>query len=119
MAKRSDRVRTLEHRLILLIFPRVLAVVSLLLYGFTADGNSTWGGPYMGWTLLQVTFVSVLIQSIYFAAEAWENPGPALVAVVGTMNIIAFGISYTAMGILPVTAGIFLPGFRCVSSILL
>ena len=78
----------------------------------------------MGWTLLQVSFVSVLILSTSFAAEAWErNPGPALVAVVGTKNIIAFGVSYgltpmvtkysysTAMGILAgVTGAIFLLG---------
>lgn len=124
MAKRSGGVHTPEHRLILLIIPGILMVVSLLLYGFTAGGGSTWGGPFMGWTILQVAFVSVLILSTSFAAEAWEkNPGPALVAVVGTKNIIAFGISYglipmvakysypTAMGILTVvTAGIFLLG---------
>jgi hypothetical protein len=124
LAKRANGVHTPEHRLILLIFPGILTVVSLLLYGFTANGNATWGGPYMGWTLLQVAFVSVLILSTSFAAEAWEkNPGPALVAVVGTKNIIAFGISYglspmvaiysypVAMGILTAVAGgIFLLG---------
>ena len=124
MAKRSGGLHIPERRLLLLIFPGILAVVSLLLYGFTADNNTSWGGPYMGWTLLQVSFVSVLILSTSFAAEAWErNPGPALVAVVGTKNIIAFGVSYgltpmvtkysysTAMGILAgVTGAIFLLG---------
>ncbi|KAJ5144555.1 hypothetical protein N7448_001947 [Penicillium atrosanguineum] len=124
MARRSGGVHTPEHRLILLILPGILTVASLLLYGFTAGGGSTWGGPYMGWTLLQVTFVSVLILATSFAAEAWEkNPGPALVAVVGTKNIIAFGISYgvnpmvakysypAAMGILAgVTGGVFMLG---------
>jgi hypothetical protein len=123
MAKRSGGVHTPEHRLILLIFPGILTVVSLILYGLTTEG-STWGGPYMGWTLLQVAFVSVLILSTSFAAEAWEkNPGPALVAVVGTKNIISFGISYglnpmiekysyaAAMGILAgVCGGVFLLG---------
>lgn len=36
----------------------------------------------------------------FFAAEVWpKNPGPALVAVLGSKNIFAFGISYalTAM----------------------
>ncbi|KAJ6104018.1 hypothetical protein N7523_010338 [Penicillium sp. IBT 18751x] len=124
MARRSGGVHTPEHRLILLILPGFLTVASLLLYGFTAEGGSTWAGPYMGWTLLQVSFVSVLILSTSFAAEAWEkNPGPALVAVVGTKNIIAFGVSYgltpmvqrfsyqAAMGILAgVAGGIFLLG---------
>ncbi|CRG92014.1 hypothetical protein PISL3812_09068 [Talaromyces islandicus] len=103
---------------------RSRAIASLLLYGFTAEGDATWGGPFMGWTLFQVVFVSVLIQSTSFASEAWEkNPGAALVAVVGTKNIISFGLSYglstmvakysypTAMGILAgVVGGIFLLG---------
>ncbi|KAJ5288227.1 hypothetical protein N7478_003913 [Penicillium angulare] len=63
MAKRSGGVHVPEHRLILLIFPGILMIVSLLLYGFTAGGSSTWGGPFMGWTILQVAFVSVLILS--------------------------------------------------------
>ncbi|EPS31053.1 hypothetical protein PDE_06007 [Penicillium oxalicum 114-2] len=124
LAKRANGVHTPEHRLLLLIFPGILTVVSLLLYGFTANGGATWGGPYMGWTLLQIAFVSVLILSTSFAAEAWEkNPGPALVAVVGTKNIVAFGISYglnplvskysypVAMGIFAgLSAGVFLLG---------
>ncbi|KAJ5937579.1 hypothetical protein N7454_003921, partial [Penicillium verhagenii] len=124
MAKRSGGVHIPEHRLILLILPGILAVISLLLYGFTSENNATWGGPYMGWTLFQISFVSVLILSTSFAADAWEkNPGPALVAVVGTKNIIAFGVSYgltplvtkysypAAMGILAaVTGAIFLLG---------
>lgn len=124
LAKRANGVHIPEHRLILLIVPGILTVVSLLLYGFTADGGFTWGGPYMGWTLLQVAFVSVLILSTSFAAELWEkHPGPALVAVVGTKNIVAFGVSYglvpmatkynypVAMGILTAVAGaIFLLG---------
>ncbi|KAI9925831.1 hypothetical protein MW887_005637 [Aspergillus wentii] len=124
MAKRANGIHTPEHRLLLLILPGILTVASLLVYGFTANGNATWGGPYMGWTLLQIAFVSVLILSTSFAAEAWErNPGPALVAVVGTKNIIAFALSYginpmvekysypTAMGVLAaVTGGVFLLG---------
>ena len=124
MARRNNGVHTPEHRLLLLLAPGILVVVSLILYGCTADGSTTWGGPYMGWTLLQVAFVSVLILSTAFAAEAWEkNPGPALVAVVGTKNIISFGISYglnpmvekysypVAMGILAgVCGGVFLLG---------
>ncbi|KAL3445032.1 major facilitator superfamily domain-containing protein [Aspergillus insuetus] len=124
MAKRNGGVHTPEHRLPLLIFPGVLGVVGLLLYGFTANGSATWGGPYMGWTIFQITFVSVLILSTSFAAEAWEkNPGPAIVAVVGVKNIVAFGLSYginpmvqmfdypVAMGILAaICGGVFLLG---------
>ncbi|KAL4944371.1 hypothetical protein BDV06DRAFT_210293 [Aspergillus oleicola] len=101
MARHNAGIHEPEHRLPLLIFPGVLGVVALLLYGFTADGSATWAGPYMGWTLFQMTFVSVLILSTSFAAEAWErNPGPAIVAVVGVKNIVAFALSY---GINPLT----------------
>ncbi|KAL4931836.1 major facilitator superfamily domain-containing protein [Aspergillus undulatus] len=124
MARRNAGIHEPEHRLPLLIFPGVLGVVALLLYGFTANGSATWGGPYMGWTLFQITFVSVLILSTSFAAEAWEkNPGPAIVAVVGVKNIIAFALSYginpltekydypVAMGVLAaVCGGVFLLG---------
>lgn len=48
MAKCSNSIHTTEHRLILLIFPGVSMVVSLLLYGFTVGGNSTWSGRYIG-----------------------------------------------------------------------
>lgn len=124
LARRAGGVHKPEHHLLLLIFPGLLAVASLILYGFTASGNATWGGPFMGWTLYQVAFVSTLIRTTSFATEAWEkNPGPALVTVVGTKNIIGFGVSYglnpmvakysypAAMGILAgVVGGILLLG---------
>ena len=56
----------------------------------------------MGWTLLEFTFVSTLILSTTFAAEAWpKNPGPALVVVIGAKNIISFGVTY---GLTPMIA---------------
>ncbi|KAL4976874.1 major facilitator superfamily domain-containing protein [Aspergillus desertorum] len=124
MAKRNGGIHTPEHRLPLLILPGILGVAGLLLYGFTADGSATWGGPYMGWTLFRITFVSVLILATSFAAEAWEkNPRPAIVAVVGVKNIVAFALNYginpmtemydypVAMGILAaIVGGVFLLG---------
>ena len=124
VAQRSGGVHKPEHHLLLLIVPGLLAVASLILYGFTARGHATWGGPFMGWTLYQVSFVSTLIRTTSFATEAWEkNPGPALVTVVGTKNLIGFGVSYglnpmvakysypAAMGILAgVVGGILLLG---------
>lgn len=46
MAKRSGGVHSPEHRLILLIVPGILMVISLLLHGFTAGGGSTCVGPF-------------------------------------------------------------------------
>lgn len=76
-----DVIHCPEHRLLLLLFLDILAMVALILCGFTADGTATLGGPFMGWTLFQVAFLSVSILSTSLAAEAWgKNPGPALVA---------------------------------------
>lgn len=95
LAKRNNGIHKPEHRLIMLIIPGFLGVGSLLLYGFTASGEQTWWGPYIGWTLFQIVFVTVLIVSTTFAAEAWpKNPGPAIVVVVGSKNIISFGATY-------------------------
>jgi len=102
LAKRNNGVHTPEHRLTLLIFPGIIGFGALLLYGFTAGnstGNLTWWGPYMGWNIYQFTFVSMLIITTTFAAEAWpKNPGPAIVMVVGGKNLISFGASY---GLIP------------------
>ena len=53
----------------------------------------------MGWNIYQFTFVSMLIITTTFAAEAWpKNPGPAIVMVVGGKNLISFRASY---GLIP------------------
>lgn len=95
MARRNGGIHKPEHRLLVLIIPGILGFSALLLYGFTANGEQTWWGPYMGWTILQTAFVSVLIVSTTFAAEAWpKNPGPAITVVVGSKNIVSFAATY-------------------------
>lgn len=101
LAKRNNGVHIPEHRLLVLIFPALLGFGMLLLYGFTAGGGSSWWGPYLGWTFFQATFTAVLIISTTFASEASpKHPGPALVVVVGTKNIISFAVAY---GLTPMT----------------
>jgi MFS family permease len=95
MARRNKGVHLPEHWLLILIVPAILGFASLLLYGFTAAGGSTWWGPYIGWTLNQISFTCVLIVSATFASEASpKHPGPALVVIVGTKNVISFGVTY-------------------------
>jgi hypothetical protein len=84
--------------------PAVVGVGMLMLYGSTASGHAgtSWWAPYMGWTIFQYSFTAVIIVSTTFAAEvAPKYPGPALVAVVGTKNIVSFGVTY---GLTPMTA---------------
>ncbi|GKT58082.1 hypothetical protein ColTof4_12010 [Colletotrichum tofieldiae] len=117
MARRNRGVHIPEHLLLVMAPPAVIGVGMLLLYGYTASGNESWWGPYIGWTLFQYSFTSVLIISTSFASEAApKHPGPALVVVVGTKNVVSFGVTYgltpmvekwgyqTAFGVL---AGIF------------
>ncbi|KAF6800159.1 hypothetical protein CSOJ01_12356 [Colletotrichum sojae] len=117
MARRNRGVHIPEHHLLAMVPPAVVGVGMLLLYGFTARGSSTWWGPYLGWTFFQYSFTAILIISTTFASEAApKHPGPALVVVVGTKNVVSFGVTYgltpmverfgyqTAFGVL---AGIF------------
>ncbi|GJC87709.1 putative MFS-type transporter C1271.10c [Colletotrichum liriopes] len=117
MARRNRGVHIPEHLLLVMAPPAVIGIGMLLLYGYTASGNESWWGPYIGWTLFQYSFTSVLIISTSFASEAApKHPGPALVVVVGTKNVVSFGVTYgltpmvekwgyqTAFGVL---AGIF------------
>lgn len=98
MARRNSGVAIPEHRLIPLVFPLIAGVAGMLLYAFTADnknGNGSWAGPIFGWGIYEFAFVCTLITSTAFAAECWpQNPGPALVVVIGTKNVIAFGITF-------------------------
>ncbi|KAF9771672.1 hypothetical protein IL306_010680 [Fusarium sp. DS 682] len=99
MAKRNHGIHKPEHRLIILIPVAVLGFAMLLLYGFMATaafrGSGSYWGTLISWTLFQVTFTSILIVTTTFAAEASpKHPGPALVMVIGTKNIVSFGVAY-------------------------
>jgi MFS family permease len=96
MAKRNHGVHKPEHRLIVLAMPAVLGVAMLLVYGFTsASQHASWWGPVLSYTFFSTAWVTVLIVSTTFAAEAApKHPGPALVMVVGTKNIVSFGFTY-------------------------
>jgi hypothetical protein len=95
LARRNKGVHKPEHHLLTLAPPAVIGIGMLLLYGFTAGGGPTWWAPYIGWTIFQYTFTAVLIISTTFASEAApKHPGPALVVVVGTKNIVSFGVTY-------------------------
>ncbi|KAK7989079.1 hypothetical protein PG989_009394 [Apiospora arundinis] len=95
MARRNHGVHQPEHRLLVLVFPAVLGFAMLLLYGYTAVGAASFWPPLLAYAFFQITFVSVLIVSSTFAAEAApKHPGPALVVVVGTKNIVSFGATF-------------------------
>ncbi|TKY87859.1 hypothetical protein EX895_003440 [Sporisorium graminicola] len=94
MAKRNNGVLRPGHYLVVSIVPGLLSFASLLLYAFTADGSSTWGGPVCAWFLNQFAFTSMLIVGSAFASIAYpKNPGAALLFVVGAKNIISYGIT--------------------------
>ncbi|KAG5748826.1 hypothetical protein H9Q70_008505 [Fusarium xylarioides] len=99
MARRNHGIHKPEHRLIVLMPVAILGFSMLILYGFMATAAFEGGGSYWGilvsWTLFQVTFTSILIVTTTFTAEASpKHPGPALVMVIGTKNIVSFGVAY-------------------------
>jgi hypothetical protein len=98
MAKRNGGIAKPEYRLIPLIFPFITGIAGILIYSYTSNNthhNLSWAGPVIAWGIYEFAFVCTLITSTSFAAEVWpKNPGPALVIVLGSKNIFAFGISY-------------------------
>ncbi|CAK7219763.1 hypothetical protein SBRCBS47491_003960 [Sporothrix bragantina] len=96
MAKRNNGIHTPEHRLLVLVPPALYGFAMIFVYGWTAVGASSYWGTLVSYTIFQSTFVVVLIVSSSFAAEACaKHPGPALVIVVGSKNIISFGLTNT------------------------
>lgn len=97
LARRNNGVHLPEHRLILLLPAFVIGMIGLMVYAASAQwpGSYNWAAPILGWGLFQFTFLVVMIISTTFAAEVLpNNPGPALVVVVGSKNILAFASSY-------------------------
>ncbi|EKG16765.1 Sugar transporter conserved site [Macrophomina phaseolina MS6] len=98
MARRNGGMHEPEHRLLPFAFGGVVGFAGLLVYAFYADNadrSAGWIIIYVSWGLYLFSFVLSLISSTTFAAEVWPKaPGPALVVVVGTKNIISFAISY-------------------------
>ncbi|KAI1868313.1 hypothetical protein JX265_007136 [Neoarthrinium moseri] len=123
---RNDGVHKPEMRLIPLIFPFIVGLVSLMVYGVCVEypERYTWVGPVLAWNIYMFTFVSVLVLMTTFAAEIRPlDPGPALVVAAASKNFISFSIQYGmvplvdsqgylwAMGILAIIfAGSFLLG---------
>ncbi|KAK4580464.1 hypothetical protein LTR86_000667 [Recurvomyces mirabilis] len=94
MASRRGGVHRPEDILITLAFPSLVSAIGIIIYGVTAQNpaaHSAWG-IIMGWTLFNIGFIVALVTGTHFAAEAYpQNPGPALVMVVGSKNIVSFG----------------------------
>ncbi|KAK3671648.1 hypothetical protein LTR78_008381 [Recurvomyces mirabilis] len=101
MASRRGGVHRPEDILITLAFPSLVSAIGIIIYGVTAQNpaaHSAWG-IIMGWTLFNIGFIVALVTGTHFAAEAYpQNPGPALVMVVGSKNIVSFAASF---GIIP------------------
>ncbi|KAI7084341.1 MFS general substrate transporter [Hortaea werneckii] len=97
LAKRRGGVHKPEDSLVSLFFPTLVSAIGIIIYAPTAqrpETHSYWG-IIMGWTLYEFGFIVALITATHFAAEAYpQNPGPALVLVVGLKNVISFGASF-------------------------
>ncbi|RMY53197.1 hypothetical protein D0863_14026 [Hortaea werneckii] len=97
LAKRRGGTHKPEDSLASLVFPTLVSAIGIIIYALTAqhpETHSYWG-IVTGWTLYEFGFIVAQITATHFAAEAYpQNPGPALVLVVGLKNVISFGASF-------------------------
>ncbi|KAK2021204.1 MFS general substrate transporter [Colletotrichum zoysiae] len=101
LARRNKGIHKPEHRIIVLIPVAILGFAMVLFYAFTAQGASTWWGLVLSFTFYNTAWVAVIVITTTFASEVWpKHPGPALVMVVGSKNIISFGLTF---GFTPMT----------------
>ncbi|KAH7021361.1 major facilitator superfamily domain-containing protein [Microdochium trichocladiopsis] len=95
LAKRNNGVHKPEHRIIVLIPVAILGFAMTLVYAFTVQGASSYWGLVLSNGFYNMAWVAVLIISTTFAAEVWpKHPGPALVMVVGSKNIVSFCLTF-------------------------
>ncbi|KAI0471023.1 major facilitator superfamily domain-containing protein [Xylariaceae sp. FL0804] len=101
LAARNGGVHRPEHHLIHLIIPYLTGACGIIVFGVCANSPekySAWG-LVLAWAIYEFSFTCVIITTTTFAAEVFpENPGAAMVPVVGGKNIISFGASY---GLIP------------------
>lgn len=104
LAKRNGGVHKPEHHLVHLIIPFFAGVIGIVVIGICSmypKTHSAWG-LVVGWAIYEFSFTAIIITTTTFAAEVIpENPGAAMVIVVGGKNIVSFGASY---GIIPMIA---------------
>ncbi|KAK2604097.1 hypothetical protein N8I77_007054 [Diaporthe amygdali] len=103
LAARHGGVHKPEHHLVHLIIPCFTGAIGIVVFGVVAhepEKYSAWGLVF-AWGIFEFAFTAVLITTTSFAAEVIpENPGAAMVPVVGGKNIISFGASYGLMPML-------------------
>ncbi|CAK7207968.1 hypothetical protein SEUCBS139899_010802 [Sporothrix eucalyptigena] len=128
LATRNNGVHRPEHHLVSLVVPFLAGVVGIVVIAVVCDKpdtHSAWG-LVIGWAIYEFSFVSILIITTSFAAEAIpHNPGPAMIVVVGGKSAVSFAATYglvemiqiytylkTFMILLGVFVGIFLLGIE-------
>lgn len=101
LAKRNGGVHKAEHHLIHMIVPGITGAIGIVLIAVCAHKPEKYSAWMMivGWAIYEFSFTAILITTTTLAAETVpENPGAALVVVVGGKNLVSFGLSY---GIIP------------------
>lgn len=95
LARRNRGVHKPEHHIVVLGPIAVLGFAMLLVFGFTLKGAPSSWGMVLSYTFYNMAWVAVLVISTTFASEVWpKHPGPALVMVVGSKNIVSFCLTF-------------------------
>jgi hypothetical protein len=118
LARRNHGIHKPEHRLIPMGPMCLLGFAMNIAFGFSS--RSAWG-TICTYSLSTASFIAILILSSTFAVEVTpKHPGPAIVMVIGSKNIISFGVSHAlshTLGVRPLewSFGVFAAAYGAVS----
>ena len=97
-ARRNDGIFEPESRLILLVFPTVVATAGMLMIGFAFELKLHWAIIYVGFGCMSVALTATANIGMTYVMDSYFAIAPeCLLLVNGLKNIVAFGFAYGAI----------------------
>lgn len=98
LAMRNGGVRDAEHYLPAFALPILSAIISVVLYGLTAEYKWHWIWVYVAYAFNSFSFSGLATANTLWVTEAFPRwAAPALVVVGGGSYVVSFGTSYLIM----------------------
>lgn len=97
LAKRNGGIHQPQYRLVPLVFPIIIGVISSILFGQAAahPHRIHWIGLVLGLNAYYFAFVGANQCGIVYALDAYPTrSGPVLVAICAMRGVLSFGTSY-------------------------
>ena len=97
-ARRNNGIFEPESRLILLIFPTIIAFAGLLMIGFASQQKLHWAVIYIGFGFLSIALTASANIGMTYVMDSYYAIAPeCLLLVNGLKNVVAFGFAYAAI----------------------